>query len=128
MSSTDLPWRLRGRALRPYAFAVSLATAVTMWSVFTRSAVGQLLDGLPGQLVGVAALFSVLSLWVGFWFRSDNIMRLGLLWTTGVWTTISTILFIDVGATPSTLLAGCWAVASGGAWLLEATNPRSPDE
>ncbi len=44
-----LPHRVVGRAVRPYAFAVSLATSVSVWSVATDRAVGELLDGLPGE-------------------------------------------------------------------------------
>ena len=43
-----LPWRVLDRAVRPYALAVSLATSVSVWSVSTDRAVGQLLDGWPG--------------------------------------------------------------------------------
>lgn len=46
-----LPWRMLGRAVRPYAFAVSLATSVSAWSVSTDRAVGQLLDGWPGARI-----------------------------------------------------------------------------
>lgn len=46
-----LPWRILGRAVRPYTLAVSLATSVSVWSVSTDRAVGQLLDGLPGAII-----------------------------------------------------------------------------
>ena len=58
MTTTDgrtLPWRVVGRAVRPYAFAVSLATSVSVWSVATDRAVGALLDGLPGAVIAAAS-------------------------------------------------------------------------
>jgi len=32
VTDTDLPWRIAGRLIRPYALAVSLATLVIVWS------------------------------------------------------------------------------------------------
>ena len=127
MPDTSLPWRLFGRLIRPYALAVGLATLVVLWSVATESAVGQLLDGGPGHLVGAGAGLAVGLLWGGWWGRSERLMRAGLLWTTGVWASVGTILALDIGSQPSMWLAWCWALASGGAWILETTtDTRSP--
>ena len=125
MTDTDLPWRIFGRVIRPYALAVSLATLVIVWSIATQSAVGQLLDQLPGQVVGVGAGLAVGLLWGGWWGRSEKFMRAGLLWTTGVWAAVGTILALDIGSQPSMWLAWCWALASGGAWILEVAD-RAP--
>lgn len=122
MTSTHLPWRIFGRLIRPYAFAVSLATIVVIWSMVTDSAVGQLLDEAPGHVVGTAAALSVGLLVAGWWARSDKLMRAGLIQTTGVWASVGTVLALDIGAQPSMWLAWCWAVASGGAWLLETSD------
>ncbi len=122
MTDTDLPWRIFGRLIRPYALAVSLATLVIIWSMVTEAAVGQLLDQAPGHMVGTAAALAVALLWAGWWMRSDRLMRAGLIWTTGVWATVGTVLALDIGSQPSMWLAWCWAVASGGAWLLETTD------
>ena len=122
MTDTTLPWRILGRIIRPYALAVSLATLVVVWSVTTDSAVGELLDGAPGHMVGTAAALSVALLWAGWWARSDRLMRWGLFVTTGVWAAVGTVLALDIGAQPSMWLAWCWAVASGGAWLLETSD------
>src|SRR5574343_496862 len=46
-----LPWRILGRAVRPYVLAVGLATTVSIWSVSTDRAVGQLLDGWTGAVI-----------------------------------------------------------------------------
>ncbi len=122
MTDTDLPWRIAGRIIRPYALAVSLATLVIVWSIATEAAVGQLLDGPPGRIVAAAAAAAVALLWAGWWMRSDRLMRAGLIWATGVWAAVGTVLALDIGSQPSMWLAWCWAIASGGAWLLETTD------
>ena len=124
MSDTALPWSLWGRKVRPYALAVSLSTAVIAWACLAGIAVGKLLDGLAGTIVGVAAVVTVAALWAGWLTRSEVWMHRGLLWSAGVWAAIATILAIDVGLiNVNTLLAAAWVIASGGAWLLE----RGPD-
>ena len=122
MPDTSLPWRLFDRLVRPYAFAVSLATAVVMWSTVAGLAVGELLDATPGHIIAAAAAVSVALLWGGWWGRSEKLMRAGLLWTTGVWAAVGTILALDIGSQPSMWLAWCWALASGGAWILEVAD------
>ena len=120
MSDTALPWSLWGRKVRPYALAVSLSTAVIAWACLAGIAVGKLLDGLAGTIVGVAAVVTVAALWAGWLTRSEVWMHRGLLWSAGVWAAIATILAIDVGfVNVNTLLAAAWVIASGGAWLLE---------
>ena len=120
MSDTALPWLIFGRKVRPYALAVSLSTAVIAWACLAGIAVGKLLDGLAGTIVGVAAVVTVAALWAGWLTRSEVWMHRGLLWSAGVWAAIATILAIDVGPiNVNTLLAAAWVIASGGAWLLE---------
>ena len=124
MSDTALPWSLWGRKVRPYVLAVSLSTAVIAWACLAGIAVGKLLDGLAGTIVGVAAVVTVAALWAGWLTRSEVWMHRGLLWSAGVWAAIATILAIDVGPiNVNTLLAAAWVIASGGTWLLE----RGPD-
>lgn len=123
MGDTNLPWRLRGRFLRPYAFAVSIATAVIAYAILCGVAVGRLLNDGSGLITGCVGVAATLLLWAGWWAKSDRWMRWGLFWTTGVWAAVATILAYDVGVwNVNTLLAACWALASGGAWLLEATD------
>ena len=123
MTSTHLPWRPWGRLIRPYAFFVSLATAVIAYACAASIAVGSLLDGAPGRIVAVVAASSVALLWAGWWGQWDRLMRYGLFLTAGVWTAVWMILSLDIGFwAVSPLLAGCWAGASGGAWLLEAAD------
>lgn len=125
MTSTELPWRpFGGRRLRPFAFALMLSTGVITYATFRGITVGRLLNDV-GQAVGVAGVISVLFLLVGFWARRDHWMRAGLLISTGVWASASTVLFLDVAnqTAVSAMSAACWAVAAGGAWLLEVTDP-----
>ena len=124
MSDTALPWSLWGRKVRPYALAVSLSTAVIAWACLAGIAVGKLLDGPTGVIVGAAAVAAVAAMWWGWLARSEMWMHRGLLWSAGVWAAVTTILATDVGiVNVNTLLSAAWVIASGGAWLLE----RGPD-
>ena len=128
MTTTDgrtLPWRVLDRAVRPYVLAVSLATTVSVWSVATNRAVGELLDGLPGAVIAAAGTVAVLLLWLGFWARRDAWMRHGLLLSAGYWAAVGSVVITEPGVgLTSGWLAWCWMVASGGAWLLEKTDRR----
>lgn len=124
MTTTQFRRTLLNRAVRPYAFAVSLATAVVSYGILTDQAVGRQLDEWPGHLIGVMGLVTVVMLWYGWWARSDTWMTRGLLWSTGVWAGVGTVLSIEGGAWVSGLLAWCWVIASGGAWLLEVDDAR----
>lgn len=121
MTSTDLPWTFFGRKIKPFSFALSLTMCQLMWSIFTKSTVGMALDGI-GQIVGVIAAIAFALLVAGFFVMKERWMAWGLLLATGAWASVSAILWIDVGLTPSTLSASCWVLASGGAWLLEASD------
>ena len=120
MSSTDLPWQLWGRRVRPYALAVSISTAVIAWACLAGIAVGRLLDGATGIIVGTVAVITVAALWWGWLAKSEAWMLRGLLWAAGVWAAVTTILATDVGiVNVNTLLSAAWVIASGGTWLLE---------
>jgi len=121
MTSTELPWTVLGRKVRPYALAVSLASLIVAWAILVRhDDAGSHLESEPGVLVGWAALAAVLLLWWGWWAQSDRTMRAGLLITAGVFAARAAIVFMERGAgTIAALLSVAWCVASGGAWLLE---------
>lgn len=120
-----LPWRILGRAVRPYVLAVALATTVSVWSVSTDRAVGQLLDGLPGTIIAAYGVIAVLALWAGLWARRDDWMRTGLLASAGYWAAVGTVIMLEPGVSlVSGWLAWCWVVASGGAWMLEQVDRR----
>ena len=121
MTSTELPWQVWGRKVRPYALAVSLASLIVAWAILVRhDDAGSHLESEPGVLVGWAALAACLLLWHGWWAQSDRTMRAGLLITAGVFAARAAIVFMEGGAgTIAALLSVVWCVASGGAWLLE---------
>ena len=117
-----LPWRFLGRAVRPYAFAVSLACTVIVASMFTGAGVGERLDQGAGKAIGIAALAAAGLLWAGWWARSKSLMDHGLLLSTAVWAAVATVVLTEGASWPSGLLAIAWGVASGGAWLLEVND------
>ena len=129
MSTTDgrtLPWRVLHRTVRPYALAVSLATSVSVWSVSTDRAVGELLDGWPGAIIAAYGVIAALLLWAGFWASRDTWMRAGLLASAGYWAAVGAVVLLEPGVPlVSGWLALCWMVASGGAWLLERVDLRA---
>ena len=128
MASTELPWQVWGRKIRPYAFAVSMASAVVAYAILVRhdailvrhDDAGSHLESGSCLIVGWAALAACLLLWHGWWAQSDRTMRAGLLITAGVFAARAAIVFMEGGAgTIAALLSVAWCVASGGAWLLE---------
>lgn len=121
MTSTELPWQVWGRKIKPYALAVSLASAVVAWAILVKhNDAGSHLESGSGVLVGWAAAAAVLLLWWGWWAQSDRTMRAGLLLTAGVFAARAAIVWLDQGTVGAAwLLSVAWCVASGGAWLLE---------
>ncbi len=121
MTSTELSWHVWGRKIRPYALAVSLASAVVAWAILVKhDDAGSHLESGSGVLVGWAAAAAVLLLWWGWWAQSDRTMRAGLLLTAGVFAARAAIVWLDQGTVGAAwLLSVAWCVASGGAWLLE---------
>ena len=121
MTSTELSWQVWGRKIRPYALAVSLASAVVAWAILVKhNDAGSHLESGSGVLVGWAAAAAVLLLWWGWWAQSDRTMRAGLLLTAGVFAARAAIVWLDQGTVGAAwLLSVAWCVASGGAWLLE---------
>lgn len=122
----SLPWRLFDRIIRPYSFAVSLATFAVTVSIFSSSSVGTALDGGWAQLViGVAAALSTGLLWAGWWATSVRLMNHGLLVGAGVWAAVGAEILLEGASWPSGVIALCWSIASAGAWLLEVNDtPR----
>ena len=117
-----LPWRIFRRTVKPYALAVSLATAVVFASMLTESGVGQDLDGPAGKAIGVAAGAVTVLMWVGWWAQRPGLMRHGLILSAAVWAAVSWVVLLERSSWPSGLLAAAWVIASGGAWLLEIND------
>ncbi len=123
MTDSNLPWMIFNRKMRPFSFALCLSTALITYATLTGVTVGELLDGTSGKIIGGVGIIAVLLLLFGYWFRSDRSMVSGLLLSTGVWMSVTTVLALDIGFfAVSTLSAGCWAVAAGGSWLLEVSH------
>lgn len=128
MTDSNLPWMIFNRKMRPFSFALCLSTALITYATLTGVPIGELLDGgTSGKIIGGVGIIAVLLLLFGYWFRSDRSMVSGLLLSTGVWMSVTTVLALDIGFfAVSTLSAGCWAIAAGGAWLLEVShNPKT---
>ena len=130
MASTDLPWMVLGRKVKPYALAVSMSTAVVAHAMLIeRDDVGASFDAYsaPGVIVGVCALLAVLSLWAGWWLRLLGLLEVGLLLSVGVWMSRGSLVWIDEGPTANTVwFSFAWVVASGGAYLLERFTGGRP--
>lgn len=117
-----LPWTFLRRTIRPYALAVSVACGVVFWSMITESGVGNTLDGIWGKAIGGAAGLTSFMLWVGWWAQWKRWMDQGLLLSAAVWAAVSAVILMEGSSWPSGLLAFAWALASGGAWLLEVND------
>ena len=124
MGRTELPWLIAGRHVRPYAFAVSLATANLAAIILTNRSVW----GTPGDawslVVAAVAIGSTVLLWAGFWLRHSALMEHGLLLSVAVFTARGVYIGL-VGGSGAWWTAGlsfAWGIASGGAWLLERTT------
>lgn len=122
MAKTDLPWTFLGRRIKPFALAVAFATFVVSVAMTLNLAVGALLDGWQGDVVAIAGYTSVALLFWGWWGRSCQGLVNGLLVTTGVWATVTSIIAYETGFGVNTLLAFAWVIASGGSYLLEKTT------
>lgn len=128
MASGVLHRRFLGRVIRPYPLAVSLATAVVVWSEIANFAIGRLMTGIPGDLLALMAAATVGMLWWGWWAVSDVWMARGLLWSAGVWSGVTTLLILDHEPPSLAAIAACWALASAGAWLIEVEHERRRHE
>lgn len=122
---THLPWTLAGRRVRPYALAASLASATLAAVILTDSSVwGDPGDGWSLAVAGIAAASTVL-LWVGFWARSNLLMRHGLLLSAAVFAARGAYIVLVSGNWWTGALSLCWTLSSGGAYLLEHAWDRS---
>ena len=122
MPSTDLPWLFLRRKVKPFALAVSFATAVITWAILADVAIGELLTGAPGHVVAGIGVAGVAALWYGWWGKSYRFLVDGLLLTSGVWVSVSTILLVEYGWTVNSALALAWVIASVGSYLLESQD------
>lgn len=120
---SDLPWIAFGRQVRPYSLAVSLASSNVAYLIVSgRSAWGGL-DMYSLVLAGAAITGTVL-LWVGFWARSLPALRHGLALTAAVFAARGAYIGVTSANWATASLSFCFAIASGGGYLLEANYAR----
>jgi hypothetical protein len=118
---TELPWKLMGRRVRPYAFSVMYVTGVVSWGfLITRHGPSGILDSSNlGILTGLGGLAACLALFLGFALKRDCLMLIGLLGTSGVWFARGVYIMLERGFVESALLSFGWVFASIGAFFLE---------
>lgn len=113
----DRPWKPYALGLVVVCFAVSIA-------IFTgQTALGHLLTGPVGIVVGIAAMGTAILLTVGWWRESQTMIERGLFLSIGVWGTNSALLTIDAGLWDIlTWLAIPWLLVSSASWWLEVRD------
>lgn len=125
MAQTQFRKTILNRAVRPYSLGVSLSVMVMGVAIVTDRAIGKFINSWPGDVLAALFFITAAALWYGWWAKSDNWMRHGLLWSTGVWSSASFIMIVDGDSWVAAALGLCWVVASGGSWLLEMDYMRS---
>lgn len=129
MASTELPWLIFGRKVRPYALAVMLASLFVAGSILIqREDAGSALDNwtAAGLLVGSLGIIAAGTLIAGWWLRSEKAMQWGLLLSAGVFGARAGFIFTSTHnwLAISAWLSTCWVVASAGAYLAESSTSR----
>ncbi len=120
-----LPWRVFDRAIRPFSFAVSLATFVLTLGIATDNTVGVSLDsGLGGVVIVAASSTTTALLWWGWWVKSTSLMAHGLLLAAAVWAAAGYVTLLEGASWVSGCVALCWGVGAAGSWLLEVNDPN----
>lgn len=128
MSDTNLRWQFAGRKIRPYAFGVTYLCAIYfIFNVFIGNTVGNLFDAQSpiALVVGSFSLVCFVLLTSAWWSRSDRLMRLGLLLSTGIFAARGAFVVLELGlAQLSAWVSLGLVLMSGGAWLLERDAGR----
>lgn len=120
----ELPWKILGRRIRPFSFALMLATLVAAVE-FAQAETGPG-SGLTEAFAGGFGYLAVTLLLLGWITVNDDLHDWGLLVAAGVWGGRATLFFLDsefddVGA----YLSVCWAVGALGAYALERYDHKS---
>lgn len=123
---TTLPGgHVRKRTFRPYALAVTLATLVISVTLASQSVVGDWLDNYFGVAVGGFGFAAAIFIICGWISRSEDLMSRGFLLSCGVWVSVAAVTVLErPQAFANWGIAACWAIASGGSYLLERIRPR----
>ena len=120
MARTELPWMVAGRLVRPYALAVSLAALFQGLLIMTGSTTYGTSEW--ASIIAFSAFASTALLWVGWWAESTDLMQHGLLLSAGCFAARAAYVLLDSQAWMAAGFLACWSIASGGAFLLEATT------
>lgn len=120
-------WEFRGRRFQPVSLATALSMLVLAVAFIRNLAVGDMLDGPPGDVAAGAALVAAALLAAGWWGRKPPWHSAGLFLAAGVWMAVTVILLVDTGWSVSAQLGGCWVIGTAGAWLIEVDAHRSDD-
>ena len=123
MSRGDLAWTVLGRPAKP----LSLAAMLGMLGLVLINSTGRgVFDGswLANIMVVLSGITAMLCL-AGWWYRSQPLAEAALLAAVGVWVTrMSFALVTNPGNINGWWFSGCWAVAFGGAFMLERLDDR----
>lgn len=120
-----VPYRLFGdRPWKPYALGlVVVCVAVSIAILTGQTALGHLLTGPVGVVVGIASMGVAILLTVGWWRENQAMIERGLFLSIGVWGTNSALLTIDAGLWDIlTWLAIPWLLVSSASWWLEVRD------
>ena len=120
MTITDgrtLPWRVVGRAVRPYALILSVVTFVFGVNAILGRTTH--LSGVWEDICGIIAVLSAGFLWAGWWARSLRAMAAGLVTACWTWAFVAVHLIATTGDvwSLSAWISGCWSALAGLLWL-----------
>jgi len=122
------------RHIRPFNFAIMLATGVISYNLFSNSLIlhhAKLETGFCGciytaHLLGTIGIVSVVFLTIGWWTRREWFTEWGLLLALGVWLTRGVYVIMSDKAVgilnnpwASALLSLAWAIVAASAYALQ---------
>lgn len=123
MSRLDLPLKVYGRPLKPLALSVMLSMVVI--AVINVLDVGLAADHLWGDFIGLLAAVSAAAMAGGWFARSQSMAEVGMLIAAGVWMVRGVFALLYNGSVPigyGWAFSFCWALAAGGAYMLERVD------
>lgn len=114
-----LPWLIFGRRVRTTSFGMSVSMFILALTIYLNIGADGL-NTVAGKALGVLAMLIGLTLWIGFWLRSNSMMIHGLLWSASLWGGVGVTLIWATGPlNPSAWVSFVLTIIGGGAWLQE---------
>ena len=111
-----------GRPLKPLIIAIAMSMATLAWFNLVLNA-GVFHASVLGDLIGSAAGASCALLFGGWWWRSGEMERFGLLLAVGVWVTRTMFAgFTEGFMQVEVWLSACWVFAVASTYYMEATH------